>query len=105
MVFIIITPALLLCCIIWILGPLVLRGKCVLGAYWLGRLVFQASPWSMAEIFLIGVLVSLTKIASLATVVLGISFCGYVGFTLCFTMAIASLDKHFFWDALDEARA
>lgn len=104
MVFIIIAPALLLCCIIWVLLPLVIKGRCVPGAYWLGRLIFQASPWSMAEIFLIGILVSLTKIASLATVVLGISFWGYIGFTLCFTIAMANLDKHHFWNALDKAK-
>ncbi len=104
LVFIIIAPALLLCCIIWTLTPLVFKGKRAPWAYWLGRLIFQASPWSMAEIFLIGILVSLTKIASLATVVLGISFWGYIGFTLCFTLAMASLDKHHFWNALDKAR-
>ena len=79
LVFIIIAPAILLCSLIWILGPLVLKGKRVQGAYWLGHLIFQTTPWSMAEIFLIGILVSMIKIASLATVVLGISFWGYVG--------------------------
>ena len=59
----------------------------------------------MAEVFLIGILVSMVKIASLATVVIGISFWGYVGFTICLTMAMASLDKHNFWDALDAAQA
>lgn len=104
LMFIIIAPAILLCSYIWILGPLVLKGKRAKGAYWLGHLIFQTSPWSMAEVFLIGVLVSMVKIASLATVVLGISFWGYVGFTLCLTMSMASLDKHYFWDALDGAQ-
>ena len=104
LMFIIIAPALLLCCIIWVLAPLVLKGRRAPGAYWLGRLIFQASPWSMAEIFLIGILVSVIKIASMATVVLGISFWAYVGFTICLTVTMASLDKHFFWEALDGAR-
>ena len=103
LVFIIIAPALLLCCITWILVPLALKGKRVPGSYWLGRLIFQASPWSMAEIFLIGILVSVIKIASMATVVLGISFWAYVSFTICLTVTMASLDKHHFWETLDEA--
>ena len=102
LMFIIIAPALLLGCIIWVLVPLQFYGKRALGAYWLSHLIFQASPWSMAEIFLIGILVSLTKIASLATVVLGISFWGYIGFTVCFTVTMANLDKHHYWNALDE---
>ena len=101
--FIIVAPALLLFSIIWILGPLVLKDKRTLGAYWLGRLVFQTSPWSMAEIFLIGILVSIIKISSMATVVLGVSFWAYVGFTLCLMMSMVNLDKHFFWEALDKA--
>ena len=103
LMFIIIAPALLLFCIIWILGPLVFKGKRAVGAYWLGRLVFQASPWSMAEVFLIGILVSVIKIASMATVVLGISFWAYVGFTICLTMTMASFDKHYFWETLDKS--
>ena len=105
LVFIIIAPAILLCSLIWTLGPLVIKGKRAQGANWLGHLIFQATPWSMAEVFLIGILVSMVKIASLATVVIGISFWGYVGFTICLTMAMASLDKHNFWDALDAAQA
>ena len=104
LVFTIIAPAMLLGSLIWILGPLLLKGKRVQGAYWLGHLIFQTTPWSMAEVFLIGILVSMVKIAAMATVVLGISFWGYVGFTICLTMSMASLDKHLFWDALDEAQ-
>jgi len=104
LVFIIVAPALLLCCIIWILWPLVMKEKKAPYAAWLGRLIFYTTPWSMAEIFLIGILVSLTKIASLATVVLGISFWGYIGFTICLTVAMSNLDKHMFWDTLDKAQ-
>jgi paraquat-inducible protein A len=65
-----------------------------------GRVVYGFSPWSMAEVFLISVLVSLSKIMSLATVILGISFWGYIGFTLCFIGAFACLDRHDVWTAI-----
>lgn len=46
---------------------------------WVERLI----PWSMAEIFLVGTLVSLIKITSLAEVQFGMSFYAYIGFTIC----------------------
>lgn len=103
LIFIILAPLLLLICIIWTLSPLVFTGKRASGSYGLGRIIFTVSPWSMAEVFLIGIFVSMTKIAGLATVVFGISFWAYVGFAISFTMAMASLDQHYYWDALEQA--
>ena len=104
LVFIIIGPVLVLCCLVWVLTPLLLKNKLAPGAYMLSRFIFQASPWNMVEIFLVGVLVSLVKIASHATIVLGISFWAYVGFTISFILSMSNLDKHHFWNDLDQAR-
>lgn len=57
-------------------------------------IVFALIPWSMAEIFLIGVLVSLIKISSLADVSIGLSFYAYIGFTICMVATMLSMDKH-----------
>ena len=103
LMFIIITPAILLICIIWTLVPLVLGNKPNPGSYWLGRLIFQTSPWSMAEIYLVGALISITKIASMATVIIGLSFWAYVGFAICFIISMSNLDRHHFWQSLDTA--
>lgn len=62
-----------------------------------GRMVFFLNPWSMAEVFVIGVLVSLVKIGAMATVIPGISFWAYIGFTLCFTASLSNLDRYEFW--------
>jgi paraquat-inducible protein A len=56
--------------------------------------IFKLLPWSMAEIFLVGVLVSLVKIMSLAHIGIGLSFYAYVLFTLCFVFSLVYLDKH-----------
>jgi len=75
-----------------------------LRAPWLvpaGRLLFWLSPWSMVEVFIIGVLVSLVKIAALASVVLGISFWAYVGFAVCFTASLSSLDRLQIWREIE----
>lgn len=62
--------------------------------------VFKLLPWSMAEIFIIGVIVSLIKLVSLADVTLGPSFYAYIGFTLCMTLTLVFLDKHQMANAL-----
>ena len=70
-----------------------------------GRLLFFLTPWGMSEVFVIGVIVSLVKIAHLATVVLGLSFWSYVGFAVCFTVAMSSLDRLEVWDEIERCNA
>ncbi|MDH3647776.1 MAG: paraquat-inducible protein A [Gammaproteobacteria bacterium] len=54
-------------------------------------------PWSMAEIFLIGILVSFIKIVAMADVALGLSFWSYVFFSVCITVVVMHLDKRELW--------
>ncbi len=63
----------------------------------LGRLVFHLQSWSMAEVFFVGVLVSLVKIAHMATVVMGLSFWAYAAFTILLVKVLTSLDRLQFW--------
>jgi len=65
------------------------------------RLVLQLIPWSMAEIFLIGILVSFVKIISLADVALGLSFWSYFLFTVSMTVVISHLDKRALWQRVE----
>ena len=78
------------------------------GAPWLvsaGRLVFWLAPWSMSEVFVIGVIVSLVKIDHMATVVIGVSFWSYVAFAMCFTAALSGLDRIEIWDEIERCTA
>ena len=59
----------------------------------------------MAEVFIIGTLVSLIKIGAMATVVIGISFWAYVGFALCFIASLSNLDRHSLWRRIEECTA
>lgn len=65
------------------------------------RLLYALSSWSMAEVFTIGVIVSLVKIGQMATVIIGISFWAYAAFTICFTAAFSSLDRLDVWDEIE----
>jgi paraquat-inducible protein A len=93
-------PSLMLATLVALLVPL-RRGR---PAPWLvpaGRFLFFLNPWSMVEVFLIGVLVSLVKIGAMATVVIGISFWAYVGFAVCFTAALSNLDRLQMWREIE----
>jgi paraquat-inducible protein A len=65
------------------------------------KALFQVKEWSMPEIFLVGVLVSLVKMISLAEVALGLSFWAYAGFVVCFVYTLVKLDKMAIWDKID----
>lgn len=70
-----------------------------------GRWVFQLQNWSMVEVFIIGVIVSLVKIAKMATVELGLSFWAYVAFSILFTLAVAALDRFQVWQEIEALEA
>ena len=63
--------------------------------------LFLIQGWSMVEVFIIGVIVSLVKIAAMATVEIGLSFWAYVAFTICFTLAISNLDRYQCWQRIE----
>ena len=98
--FIIVIPAGVLVLTI-VLAATVTRGANPTWLRGLGRLVFQLQNWSMAEVFFVGVLVSLVKIAHMATVVIGISFWAYAAFTILFVMVLTNLDRYQSWQRIE----
>ncbi|MGB1261659.1 MAG: PqiA/YebS family transporter subunit [Cognaticolwellia sp.] len=57
------------------------------------NMVFRLLPWGMVEIFLIGTLVSLIKVMSMADIALGMSFYAFIGFALSMTLVALHIDK------------
>jgi paraquat-inducible protein A len=99
-VAIIALPIALLVSIIALVTPLLIDKP----VSWLPRLaktMFWLNDWAMVEVFVIGVIVSLVKIAKLATVILGLSFWAYILFAICLTAAISGLDRQQVWDAIE----
>jgi len=94
--FIIVAPALLLITVL-VLGLSVQRGRPSKFAPVLGHTFYEISHWNMVEVFVVGVLVSLSKIATMATVEIGTGFWSFVGFSLCMLLAVNSLDRHELW--------
>ena len=101
---IIAVPALMITALVALLVA-IRQGK---PARWLvptGRFLFFLNPWSMVEVFVIGVLVSLVKIGAMATVILGISFWAYVVFAICFIATLSNLDRVQLWEQIEELTA
>lgn len=98
--FILLLPGLFLLLLCSVLFSLALNRH----DYWTRHLVswlYRIEPWCMVEVFLIGTLVTLIKIAGMADVVLGMSFWAYILFTLTMTGALFGLDRHTLWADLE----
>lgn len=76
-----------------VLSSLKMRPLSVMLLRWSSHL----SPWNMVEIFAVGTLASLTKVASLATVVFGVSFWAYLAFTVLLTISLLHFDRRRLW--------
>lgn len=65
----------------------------------LARLVMRLRPWMMADVFLIGVLVSLVKVSSMAEIGFGLSFWAFCLFVVLLLKTVTSIDVDRFWFA------
>jgi paraquat-inducible protein A len=61
------------------------------------RWIIKVEPWLMVDVFLIGVLISLIKIASLADVGLGMSFWAFCVYTLLVVKCVSMVDRTWLW--------
>lgn len=59
-----------------------------------------AKPWLMVDVFLIGVLVSLIKIAALADVSMGLSFWAFCIYAMLVVKTISLVDFDWLWERL-----
>ena len=77
--FIVVIPLMRLTALIYALGPLVREKSPRSGARTAFALAERLRPWSMAEIFIVGVTVALIKVAGLAVVTIGPAFWAFAG--------------------------
>ena len=101
LLFILLLPALLLLSICVLTTLLNLSHAPVLCRR-IARLLSTVEPWCMVEVFLIGMLVSLIKISSMADVILGLSFWAYVAFSVSMAGAMANMDYHNLWHRIGQ---
>ena len=92
-------PALDLASMLWLLLPLALGHQPLAGALVL-RALLVVKPWGMVEVFMLGVLVALVKLAHLASVVPGVALWSFGALILVFAAAAASFDAEQTWAKL-----
>ncbi len=68
------------------------------------HLVEVIRPWSMVEVFLIGILVTFVKLGDLATIFLRVSFWAFVAMVVVLIVADLAVDRHQIWDRISPGR-
>ncbi len=89
-------PLLQLLILLWLLVPLARRER-PRGFALLVRTMQSLRPWGMIEVFLLGVLVALVKLSSMATVLPGPALWAFVALTVLLT-AVLAFDPRGFWE-------
>ena len=93
-------PMLQLTGLLYILVPLKMNFSAP-GAAMIFRTIRHLSEWAMTEVFLLGILVALVKLAKMATIVPGISALALGVLTFVLTAAFSNLDPPLIWERLD----
>lgn len=94
-------PALELLAMTWMLAPLKL-GRIAPGLRFWFRWVQSARPWSMIEVFLLGVLVSLAKLAHVAIVVPGVALWSFGALIVLLAAAASLFDARELWARVEQ---
>ncbi|MDN5942449.1 MAG: paraquat-inducible protein A [Nitrospira sp.] len=97
----ILIPALELSLMLYVLLPLKL-GQAPQGLAPILRILQSVRPWSMTQVFMLGVLVALVKLVHLAHVVPGVALWSFGGLILLLTGAMASFNTHELWNMVRE---
>jgi paraquat-inducible protein A len=66
------------------------------------RYLRKLQPWAMMEVFMLGILVSIVKLAKMAEIIPGLSLFAFAVLIFVLAGAISSLDPHLIWERMEE---
>ncbi len=98
---VIVLPAVYLLSLTWLCAGLILRHPLPRSRQ-VARTLRHVTPWMMADVFVIGTLVSLIKIMSMAHIELGLSFWTFCAYALLLLLTTQSVDRDWLWFSLDQ---
>lgn len=101
--FTVVAPLMLAGGMLYVCLPLMI-GRAAPGSFSVAKWMYRCEPWNMVEVFLLGVLVSLMKLAKVADVHFGIGFWAFGGVMICMAGAVAGIDREELWDRLEVAK-
>jgi paraquat-inducible protein A len=96
----ILAPLLQILALMYVLLPIKLH-TIAPGATFVFRVTRRLQPWSMMEVFMLGVLVSLVKLADMAEIVPGIALWSFALLIVTLAAATSSLEPRLVWRALE----
>ena len=94
-------PCLLLGALVYVLWPMK-RGRRLPASRRIFRLALILRPWSMTEVFLLGILVSVVKLAEMATIVPGTALFSFLALVFVLAAVNTFLDPRAIWDKMDQ---
>lgn len=102
LVFTLVAPLTLVGGLLYVAAPL-RHGIALPGAVTVTRIFQLSEPWSMLEVFLVGILVALLKLGAVGDVRFGIGLWALAGLVICTAAAMAGIDRLELWDRLEIA--
>jgi paraquat-inducible protein A len=94
-------PLLQLLILLYLLAPLPGRaGMPAFGFNLLARLLLMLRPWGMVEVFLLGVLVALIKLSSIARVIPGVALWAFAVLTILLVLVV-TFSPRYLWQMRD----
>jgi paraquat-inducible protein A len=64
------------------------------------RFIRKLQPWSMMEVFMLGILVSIVKLAKMGSIIPGLSLYSFAALIIVLAWVAASLDPHIVWEKI-----
>ncbi len=65
------------------------------------RFIRKLQPWSMMEVFMLGILVSIVKLAKMGSIIPGLSLYSFAALIIVLAWAVSSLDPHIVWEKIE----
>ena len=90
-------------CMLYIVLPLTFK-KIPIALPHVFRLLGKLQPWSMMEVFMVGILVSVVKLSKMAKIVPGIALFSFLALIFILAALTASLDSHLIWEKWENRR-
>ncbi len=99
----ILAPLLKILCIFYVLAPLRLGFRPPYATR-VFRIFETLHPWAMTEVYMLGILVAVVKLADLASLEPGIALYSFAALIVAMAATDASLENHEIWDRLEDTR-
>jgi len=101
--FTMIAPLSLILGMIYVVLPLLTGHSAPLASH-VVKWIYRTEPWNMVEVYLLGVLVSILKLAQVADVSINAGFASFAGVMICIAAALAAIDRRELWDRIELAK-